>query len=165
MSLSIKTPNIVLILIDDMGWRDLGCYGSSFYEAPHIDALAARGTRFTQAYAAAPVCSPTRASLMSGKYPARVGITQYIGGHCLGKLADVPYFHGLPENEFTLARALRAGGYDTWHVGKWHLGDRRLWPERHGFDVNIGAVPSAHPRAFSAPMPSTPWLTGPWGNI
>ena len=83
-------PNIVFILIDDMGWRDLACQGSSFYETPNIDALARAGARFTQAYAAAPVCSPTRASLMSGKYPARVGITQWIGGHTAGKLADVP---------------------------------------------------------------------------
>lgn len=164
MSLSIKTPNIVLILIDDMGWRDLGCYGSSFYETPHIDALAARGTRFTQAYAAAPVCSPTRASLMSGKYPARVGITQYIGGHCVGKLADVPYFHGLPENEFTLARALRAGGYDTWHVGKWHLGDRRLWPERHGFDVNIGGCALGSPSSFFSPYAIDTLADGPVGE-
>lgn len=144
-------PNIVFILIDDMGWRDLGCYGSRFYETPNIDRLAGRGTRFTQAYAASPVCSPTRASLMSGKYPARIGITQYIGGHSVGRLNDVPYFHGLPENEFSLARALRAGGYHTWHVGKWHLGGPRLWPEHHGFDLNVGGSDIGSPRTFFAP--------------
>src|SRR5487761_2312618 len=144
-------PNILLILIDDMGWRDLGCYGSSFYETPHIDALAAAGTRFTQAYAAAPVCSPTRASLMSGKYPARVGITQWIGGHSVGKLCDVPYFHGLPENEYSLARALRDGGYRTWHVGKWHLGESRQWPDRHGFDVNVGGCHLGSPKTYFSP--------------
>lgn len=164
MPLSTKKPNIVLLLIDDMGWRDLGCYGSRFYETPHIDALAARGTRFTQAYAAAPVCSPTRASLMSGKYPARVGITQYIGGHSVGKLADVPYFHGLPENEFTLARALRAGGYDTWHVGKWHLGERRLWPDRHGFDVNIGGCALGSPSTYFSPHAIDTLPDGPAGE-
>jgi len=118
----VQQPNIVLVLIDDLGWRDLACYGSTFYETPRIDELASRGLLYRNAYAAAPVCSPTRASLLSGKYPARVGVTQYIGGHSVGKLCDVPYFRELPENEFSLARALRAGGYATWHVGKWHLG-------------------------------------------
>jgi arylsulfatase A-like enzyme len=157
-------PNIVFILIDDMGWRDLSCYGSSFYETPNIDALAARGTRFTQAYAAAPVCSPTRASLMSGKYPARVGITQYIGGHAVGKLADVPYFHGLPENEYSLARALREGGYQTWHVGKWHLGDRRVWPDRHGFDVNVGGCEAGSPTTYFSPYAIPTLPDGPEGE-
>ena len=157
-------PNIVFILIDDMGWRDLGCYGSSFYETPNIDALAAQGTLFTQAYAAAPVCSPTRASLMSGKYPARVGITQYIGGHAVGKLADVPYFHGLPENEYSLARALRDGGYATWHVGKWHLGGPRLWPDRHGFDVNVGGCDIGSPRTYFSPYTIANLPDGPEGE-
>jgi len=156
--------NVILILIDDMGWRDLGCYGSSFYETPNIDALAASGTRFTQAYAAAPVCSPTRASLMSGKYPARVGITQYIGGHSVGKLADVPYFYGLPENEYCLARALRDGGYRTWHVGKWHLGERRLWPDRHGFDVNIGGSACGFPPSYFSPYGNPTLSDGPEGE-
>src|SRR4051794_37908414 len=87
-----RQPNIIFILIDDMGWRDLGCYGSTFYETPALDRLAGEGARFTDAYAAAPVCTPTRASLLTGRYPARVGVTQYIGGHGVGKLADVPYF-------------------------------------------------------------------------
>src|SRR4051812_50194825 len=85
-----RQPNIIFILIDDMGWRDLGCYGSTFYETPALDQLAAEGARFTDAYAAAPVCSPTRASLMTGKYPARVGITQYIGGDGGGGAPDRP---------------------------------------------------------------------------
>ncbi|WP_246082944.1 sulfatase-like hydrolase/transferase [Nonomuraea diastatica] len=82
-----RRPNIVFILIDDLGWRDLCCYGSTFYETPHLDALAAQGALFTDAYAAAPVCSPTRASLLTGRYPARVGVPQYIGGHGVGELA------------------------------------------------------------------------------
>lgn len=151
MRQTAKRPNIVLILIDDLGWRDLACYGSSFYETPNIDALARSGLRFRQAYAAAPVCSPTRASLMSGKYPARVGITQYIGGHAVGKLRDVPYFHGLPESEYSLARALRQGGYRTFHIGKWHLGGARQWPERHGFDVNIGGWDAGSPQTYYSP--------------
>ena len=133
-----KPPNIIFILIDDLGWRDLSCYGSSFYETPNLDRLAGEGMKFTDAYASCPVCSPTRASLLSGKYPARVGVTQWIGGHAVGKLCDVPYIHFLPSSERSLATALRDGGYQTWHVGKWHLGGKTTWPERHGFDVNIG---------------------------
>ncbi len=137
-------PNIVFILMDDMGWRDLSCYGSTFYETPNIDRLAHEGLRFTDAYAACPVCSPTRASIMSGKYPATVGVTDWIDHGdfhpCRGKLIDVPYVKGLPLKELSLASALREGGYRTWHVGKWHLGLREMWPDRHGFDVNVGAV-------------------------
>lgn len=164
MSSTPSRPNIVLVLIDDMGWRDLGCYGSSFYETPAIDALAAGGTRFTQAYAASPVCSPSRASLMSGKHPTRVGITQYIGGYSVGHLKDVPYFHGLPENEYSLARALRAGGYQTWHVGKWHLGGQRHAPEHHGFDVNIAGSDIGSPRTFFAPYSIPRLEEGPDGE-
>ena len=138
-------PNIVLILIDDLGWRDLSCYGSSFYETPRLDALAAQGLRFTSAYATCPVCSPTRASIMSGKYPARVGVTNYIGGNRQGRLLEAPYLHYLPHTEVSLARALREGGYQTWHVGKWHLGDTAFYPEQHGFDVNIGGCHWGHP--------------------
>lgn len=90
--ISQNVPNIVFILVDDLGWADIACYGSRYCETPNIDNLAKHGVRFTDAYASAPVCSPTRASLMSGKYPARVGITQFIGGHTVGKRCDVPYF-------------------------------------------------------------------------
>jgi arylsulfatase A-like enzyme len=133
-----QSPNIIFILMDDMGWRDLGCCGSSFYETPNIDRLAAQGMRFTDAYAACPVCSPTRASIMSGKYPATVGVTDFIGGHTRGRLLDAPYVKQLPLSETSLATALRDGGYQTWHVGKWHLGEADYYPEKHGFDVNIG---------------------------
>ncbi len=140
-------PNILFILIDDLGAVDLGCCGSTFYETPCLDKMAAEGIRFTDAYAAAPVCSPTRASLLSGKYPARVGITQWIGGHGVGRLCDVPYFHRLMPSEYALPRALNEkGGYQTWHVGKWHLGDGLSAPERHGFDVNIGGCEWGSPR-------------------
>ncbi|MGW0227946.1 sulfatase [Actinopolymorpha singaporensis] len=157
-------PNIVFVLIDDLGWADLGCYGSTFYETPHLDRLAAAGARFTDAYAAAPVCSPTRASIMSGKYPARVGVTQWIGGHAVGRLRDVPYFRELPMEEYSLARALRDGGYQTWHVGKWHLGERRTWPDRHGFDVNVGGCGLGHPPSYVSPygIPTLP--DGPPGE-
>lgn len=138
-------PNFIFILIDDMGWRDLSCYGSTFYETPNLDRLAAEGMRFTEAYAACPVCSPTRASILTGKYPATVGVTNWIGGKTKGKLIDAPYIDHLPLEEKSLARALKEGGYNTWHVGKWHLGDRPYYPDKHGFDVNIGGCSWGNP--------------------
>ncbi len=148
----MKKPNLVMILIDDMGWRDLQCFGSTFYETPNIDALAAEGTVFTQAYASCPVCSPSRASLMTGKYPARVGLTQYLGGHDWGKLLEVPYVDHLPLEEYTLPKALRDAGYHTWNVGKWHLGEKEYYPEHQGFEVNIGGCSWGHPaKGYFAP--------------
>lgn len=140
-------PNIIFILIDDMGWKDISCMGSEFYETPNIDRIASEGMLFTDAYASCPVCSPTRASVMSGKYPARVGVTQYIGGQDQGYLARVPYTDHLPLEEKTIATALKEGGYTTWHVGKWHLGTEEFWPEHQGFDVNIGGCHLGHPRS------------------
>ncbi len=139
----MKRPNILFILVDDLGWRDLACYGSTFYETPNLDRLAGEGMRFTDAYAACPVCSPTRASLLTGKYPATVGITDWIdwGGKRhpqRGRLIEAPYLKGLPASEVTLAHALREGGYRTWHVGKWHLGGPGRSPTDCGFDVNVG---------------------------
>jgi len=131
-------PNIVFILLDDLGWMDISSYGSTFYETPNIDKLASEGMRFTNAYAACPVCSPTRASILTGKYPATLGLTNFIGGGARGKLIDAPYVKKLALSEKSLATALKEGGYKTYHVGKWHLGSKRYWPENHGFDVNIG---------------------------
>ncbi len=145
-------PNIILILCDDLGWRDLGCYGSAFYETPRLDRLATEGMRFTDAYAASPVCSPTRASILCGKYPARIGITNYIGGHATGRLIDAPFLDHLPTSEVSLARALHEGGYATWHVGKWHLGGSPYTPLAHGFEVNIGGGAWGRPpRSYFAP--------------
>jgi arylsulfatase A-like enzyme len=134
----VNRPNFVFILMDDMGWKDLVCYGSEFYETPNLDRLASQSMRFTDAYAACPVCSPTRASVLSGKYPANVGVTNYIGGHTRGKLIDAPYIDHLPLEETNLAEALGDAGYATWHVGKWHLGNPPYYPEKQGFDVNVG---------------------------
>jgi len=141
----MKRPNILFILLDDFGWRDLQCYGSTFYETPRLNQLAEEGMLFTDAYASCPVCSPSRASLLSGKYPARVGVTDWIGADSKGKLLSAPYVHELPLEETSIATALREGGYRTWHVGKWHLGEREFYPDRHGFDVNIGGCHWGHP--------------------
>lgn len=143
----VKTPpNIVVILADDLGWADLTCYGSSFYETPNLDRLAARGIRFTQAYATSPVCSPTRASLLTGKYPVRTGVTDWIPGRREDgvKRAYESYpveATGMQLNleETTIAEAALQNGYKTFFVGKWHLGDEaKYWPEHQGFQVNKG---------------------------
>jgi arylsulfatase A-like enzyme len=158
-------PNFVFILIDDMGWRDLGCYGSAFYETPHVDALAAGGIRFTDAYAACPVCSPTRASILTGRYPARLGLTQFIGGSARGRLLDVPYLDHMPREEHNLARALKAAGYRTYHVGKWHLGGRDYWPDRQGFDVNVAGCEWGMPHeGYFSPYGNPTLEDGPEGE-
>ncbi|MHC4983419.1 MAG: sulfatase [Planctomycetota bacterium] len=157
-------PNIIFILIDDMGWMDLGCYGSSFYETPHLDRLAAEGMRFTEAYAACPVCSPTRASIMTGKYPATVQVTNFIPGMEKGKLLSAPYLHYLPLEEKTIARALKEAGYNTYHVGKWHLGDEPYWPQHHGFDVNVGGGRWGCPRTYFSPYNISMLADGPDGE-
>lgn len=120
-----ERPNIVLILADDLGWSDLACYGADLHETPHLDALAGAGERFTQAYAPAPVCTPTRASLLTGKHPARLGITIWSEGSQQGPtnraLLQAESKHDLPHSETTLATHLRSVGYQTALVGKWHL--------------------------------------------
>ena len=158
-------PNIILILIDDMGWMDLGCQGSSFYETPRLDLLAQEGMRFTDAYASCPVCSPTRASIMTGKYPATVGITNFIGGGRNARLLSAPYLHYLPLEERSLASSLREGGYSTWHIGKWHLGGEGYWPEQHGFDVNVGGCGWGRPqKGYFSPWSIPTLEDGPEGE-
>ncbi len=132
--------NVILILADDLGWRDLGCTGSTFYETPATDRLASQGMRFTQAYAACNVCSPTRASIMTGKYPARLHTTNFFGGNRRGKLLPPEYRQSLPDEEITLATAFHSAGYRTAIAGKWHLGGKGSLPSDHGFDQVIGAT-------------------------
>jgi arylsulfatase A len=129
-------PNIVLILTDDMGLYDTGVYGSPVYETPSIDRLAAQGMRFTSAYSAANVCSPTRAGLLTGKHPARLHITTWIPGHQFpwAKLREPAQQQFLPLGETTIAEALRPAGYRTASFGKWHLGGAEYFPEHQGFD-------------------------------
>jgi uncharacterized sulfatase len=135
-----RPPNVVLVLADDLGWADLGSYGSRFNETPRLDRLAAEGVRFTDFYAAAPVCSPTRAALMTGLHPARLGLTAHIPGHWrpFERLAEPPTAMGLPAGVPTLPERLKARGYVTAHFGKWHLGwQGRPSPADAGFDESF----------------------------
>jgi arylsulfatase A-like enzyme len=144
-------PNFIFLLVDDLGWRDLGSFGSAFHDTPNIDGLAAGGVRFTQAYTASPVCSPTRASILTGKHPARLQITDWIGGSQRGLLLPAQYRDRLPLEEVTLAEALREAGYATGYVGKWHLGDHPYFPEAQGFDSNVGGHGAGHPVSYFSP--------------
>ena len=147
-------PNFVFILMDDLGWADLSCYGSRYYETPHLDRLAREGVRFTDAYAAAPVCSPTRASIITGKYPARLGITNYLPGKHptpFSKLIGVDCVQQLALSETSIAEALKPLGYKSASIGKWHLGNEPYFPEKQGFDVNIGGTQSGMPKSFFYP--------------
>ncbi len=148
-------PNILFILVDDLGWADVGCFGSKFYETPNIDKLASEGMKFTNAYAACPVCSPTRASIMTGKYPARLDTTDWFGApqpdtahkHWTGNKPLLPahYIEKMALEEVTIAEILNLAGYKTFFAGKWHLGPEGFWPEDQGFDVNKGGWKSGGP--------------------
>lgn len=165
-----KKPNFVFILVDDLGWIDTGCYGSKFYETPNIDRLAAEGMRFTDAYAACAVCSPTRAAVMTGRYPARLGVTDWIRARFQGgkipadKKNPTEYVGGknrkllCPPNalwmgleEITIAEALKPAGYTSCHIGKWHLGADDWYPEKQGFDLNIGGCDFGQPPNYFDP--------------
>jgi arylsulfatase A-like enzyme len=166
-SISVAAPprlNIVFILADDFGYRDLGCYGSTFYQTPNLDRLAAEGMRFTDAYAACPVCSPTRAALLTGKYPARLHLTDFIPGNRVGKLLPARYRHELPLEEFTIAEALKESGYATGFIGKWHLGGQKYFPTFQGFDENIGGCALGHPPSYFSPYKIPTLEDGPAGE-
>ncbi len=184
----MKKPNIVFILMDDMGYKDLGVYGSTFYETPVLDKLARDGMLFTDGYASCPVCSPTRASLMTGRYPASIGLTHYLPWNAphvrdapedarsfeddemvlkmnAGKLEFVPFRKHLPTGERTIAQALSEAGYATWHVGKWHLGSRGHQPTDFGFDVNIaGGHWGLPPKGYFSPYGMDTLPDGPEGE-
>jgi uncharacterized sulfatase len=133
----IEKPNFVFILVDDLGYMDLGIYGNRFHETPRIDRLAREGMRFTAAYAASPVCSPTRASILTGQYPARWGLNDFIPGHRRPferLVAPVNRRQYLPLEAVTFAEAIKAAGYTSGAFGKWHLGEREFYPDRQGFD-------------------------------
>ena len=165
-----RTPQSGLILVDDMGWMDLSCQGSDYFRTPHIDDLARRGTRFTDAYAACAVCSPTRAAMMTGRWPGRVGVTDWIrarfqrGG--IGtpeanpteyvaskkhKLLCPPNPYWMKHDETTLAELAQDNGYATCFIGKWHLGDPAWYPTSQGFDINIAGCDIGQPPSYFDP--------------
>jgi arylsulfatase A len=159
-----EKPNVVLIFIDDLGWADLGCYGSRFYRTPNIDHLASEGMRFTQAYAACPVCSPTRAALLTGKYPARLHLTDFIPGELhprKDKFLRPESLQQLPLEEITLPERLKALGYTTAAIGKWHLGGAGFEPQQSGFDMALGGFERGSVASHFAPyLPAGRQLPG-----
>lgn len=147
-------PNVIFILADDLGYKDLGCYGSTFYETPNIDKLAAKGALFTNAYSACAVSSPSRAAILTGKYPSRLKITDWIGpesSHVKGKMTMPACKHHLPLEEITMAEAFRQVGYSTCFIGKWHLGKSDYFPDKQGFDINIGGIDAGSPPSYFSP--------------
>ncbi|MCL5744467.1 MAG: sulfatase [Acidobacteria bacterium] len=162
--------NVVLILVDDMGATDLGCFGSSFYETPNIDRLATQGMRFTQAYSACTVCSPSRGAILTGKYPARLHLTDYIPGHTYpwARLKPPDWTMYLPLEERTLAEALKPDGYASASIGKWHLAppsdDHRFYPDGQGFDFQLAGTYRGQPPTYFSPyrIPTLP--DGPKGE-
>lgn len=152
-------PNFIFILADDLGQRDLGCYGSRFFQTPHLDRLAAQGMKFTQAYAACCVCSPTRASIMTGKYPARLNLTDWLPGRRdmpSQKLLRPVILQHLPLEEVTIAEALKPAGYATASIGKWHLGLKGFEPKDQGFDVSVITEPKFFPPYKAIGLDSQP---------
>lgn len=154
-----QTPetNVVLILIDDLGWNDVGCYGSDYYRTPNIDRLASEGMRFTDGYAACNVCSPSRAAILTGKYPARLLLTQWLPSgrwSATGnRLKEGRYISNLPLEEVTIAEVLREAGYRTAFMGKWHLGtETYYYPEHQGFDLNVAGRDYGAPGSYFYPF-------------
>jgi len=161
--------NVVLFLIDDLGWSDLGCYGSSFYRTPNIDRLADAGMKFTDGYAACNVCSPSRAAILSGKYPARMLLTQWLpsGRWDAQKypMREGRYLSNLPLEELTIAESLRESGYRTAFMGKWHLGtETYYYPEHQGFDVNVGGRDYGAPGSYFFPFEGS-WKIPTTGQV
>ena len=169
-------PAFVFILVDDLGRPDLGCEGSRFYETPNIDRLAAQAMRFEYGYAACQVCSPSRAAIQSGKYPARLGITDYIGGRRLAnqpdnwsrntRLLPARYETHLSLQETTIAESLHSHGYRTFFAGKWHLGDTGFGPFENGYQINKGGhLAGTPPGGYFAPYRNLALTDGPPGEV
>ena len=167
-----KSPNIVFILVDDLGWKDLGVQGSGYYLTPEIDELAKDGVRFTNAYAANPVCSPTRASILTGMDPAhhKVNISNWIGAQEYEDRSDDEMLQPeiadhLALERITMAESLKSNGYSTYFIGKWHLGHtEEYWPENQGFDKNIAGWSKGNPGSFFSPYNNPRLEDGPEGE-
>ncbi len=161
--------NVLFILVDDLGYMDIGAYNpNSFYETPNVDRLAKQGMRFTNGYAANPVCSPTRYSIMTGKHPSRVDATNFFAGARSGTFKPAPLNDRMPLSETTLAEAFQENGYATFFAGKWHLGPtEEFWPENQGFDVNKGGWRAGGPfkaGKFFSPYANPRLKDGPEGE-
>ena len=150
----VEKPNVLFILADDLGYSDLSCMGSNYYETPNIDAIAKSGMVFTNGYAGAQVSSPSRATIMTGQFTARHGITDWIGAKTgeawrekkrYSKLLPPKYKHFISKNTYTLPEALKTNGYTTFFAGKWHLGGKGHYPEDYGFDINEGGFHKGSP--------------------
>ena len=170
-TLHAEPINVVFILVDDLGQKDIGIEGTTFYETPNIDKLAAGGMRFTNGYATCQVCSPSRASIMLGKYPPRIGITDWIGAatgtrwNRNDRVLPSPNGNSLPHEDITLAEAMREAGYKTFFAGKWHLGGEGSFPEDHGFDINKGGHHrGSPPGGFFSPYKNPKLEDGPPGE-
>ncbi|MDE2923046.1 MAG: sulfatase [Acidobacteriota bacterium] len=164
--LPAEPPNIVFLLVDDLGVMDVGAFNpDTFYETPNIDRLAGGGVRFLRGYAANPVCSPTRYSIMTGRYPTRVGATNWFSGRQEETFAPAQLNDWMPVEEYTLAEALRDGGYGTAFLGKWHLGPtEEFWPEAQGFDVNVAGYVRGRPSSYFSPYANPRLEDGPEGE-
>jgi arylsulfatase A len=164
----VSRPNIILILADDLGWTGVGCYGSPLYQTPHIDRLAREGMKFTQAYTAGPLCSPTRASILTGKYPARLHLTEWIPGEVFPFAKMLPpqdWIKRIPVGEMTFLQKLKTVGYTTASVGKWHLGEEAR-PEEYGFDYSIGGGGrGSPPGGYFSPYKNRYLPDGPEGEF
>ena len=150
--LTAERPNVLFLIADDLGQRDLGCYGSTFYETPNLDRLAKEGALFTNGYAACPVCSPTRAAVQTGRWPQRTGVTDYIGAAQRPELwkrntllLPAAYSDRLAHEEITMGEMMKRAGYNTFFAGKWHLGPEGFWPENQGYEINMGGVDKGGP--------------------
>ncbi|AQT67343.1 Arylsulfatase [Anaerohalosphaera lusitana] len=164
-----RKPNVVFILIDDMGWRDVGFMGSKYYETPNIDRLASEGMVFTDAYANAPNCAPSRACLMSGQYSPRHGVYTVApsarGKSIYRKIVPTPTKRVLDPAIPTLAEALKPAGYVSASMGKWHLGnDPQAGPVAQGFDLNVGGFQAGHPKSYFSPYRNPELEDGPRGE-
>jgi len=166
-SAQARRPNFVFFLVDDLGYMDIGANNpNTFYETPNVDRLAAEGVRFTNGYAANPVCSPTRYSIMTGKYPSRVDATNWFSGVRAGRFLPAPLNDKMALAEITLGEALQAAGYKTAFVGKWHLGPtEEFWPENQGFLINVGGHSrGSPPGGYFAPFKNPRLEDGPPGE-
>lgn len=165
-ALAADRPNVVLFLVDDLGWADVGFNNpDTFYETPNLDRWAANSTIFTNGYAANPVCSPTRYSVMTGKWPSRVDATNFFAGKREGRFKPAPLVDRMPLEEVTIAETLHDAGYKTAFLGKWHLGpSEKFWPLAQGFDINVGGWLRGLPRSYFSPYKNPVLNDGPDGE-